>query len=274
MNPSLFVRIVVLPVALQYLICCRADGTAAVFRTITHDDTEAFVSDAPLVMLPGLLCDAALWQPQIDVLEDQRPIVVPDLSGQDDMAALADQVLREAPHRFALAGLSMGGYVALEIMRQQPDRVERLALLDTQAREDPPEQKARRRGLIELAGKGRFKGVTPRLLPMLIHTERLSEQPLVDIILGMAERIGKDGFINQQRAILSRTETLSVLPTITCPTLVMVGDADVLTPPEVAEEIAQGIPNANYVVIEHCGHLPALEQPDETTEALQSWLDL
>ena len=108
---------------------------------------------------PGLLCDAALWQPQIDVLEDRAPVIVPDLSGHDDMTAIwPPPCSSDAPHRFALAGLSMGGYVALEIMRQAPDRVERLALLDTQAREDPPEQKARRRGLIELADKGKFKG--------------------------------------------------------------------------------------------------------------------
>jgi pimeloyl-ACP methyl ester carboxylesterase len=225
-----------------------------------------------LVLLPGLLCDAALWRPQIEALGDVVSCRVADLTRHDSMDEMARAVLAEAPDRFALAGLSMGGYVAQEIMRQAAERVTRLALLDTSARADSDEQRARRRGLIELAHKGRFKGVTPRLLPQLIAPDRLEDKPLVDIVLGMAERVGKDGFLRQQAAILGRPDGRPDLRRIRVPALVLCGREDALTPLERHEEMASLIPGSRLVVIERSGHLSTLERPEEVTAAMREWL--
>jgi pimeloyl-ACP methyl ester carboxylesterase len=205
-------------------------------------------------------------------LADVADVVIPDLTRHDDMAALAKTVLEGLPNRFALAGLSMGGYAALEILRQAPERVARLALLDTSARADTASQARRRRGLIALSGRGRFKGVTPRLLPQLVHPSRLDDTALVDGILAMAARVGRDGFINQQKAILSRGDSRDLLPAVRCPTLIVCGREDALTPPSLAEEMAVLVPGSDLRLIEDCGHLPALERPEATTNALRGWL--
>lgn len=226
----------------------------------------------PLLLLPGLLCDAALWRPQSTALADLVVPIVCDLTRHDSLSAMAASVLAEAPEYFSLAGLSMGGYVAQEIMRQAPQRVLRLALLDTSSRPDTDEQRARRRGLIELAGRGEFKGVTPRLLPLLIHPDRLADPPLVDIVLGMAERVGKDAFLRQQSAIMGRPDGRPDLPRIACPTLVLCGREDALTPPALHEEIAAAIPGARLEIIEKCGHLSTLEAPDQVNAAFREWL--
>jgi pimeloyl-ACP methyl ester carboxylesterase len=225
-----------------------------------------------LVLLPGLLCDAELWRLQVEALEQEAEIRVPGLAEDDTVGAMADRVLRDAPARFALVGLSMGGYVALEIMARAPERVERLALIDTSARPDTDEQSRRRRGLIQLADLGRFKGVTPRLLPLLVHASRLDDVAVTETILGMAARVGKDGFVRQQRAILARRDFRPVLSTIACPTLVAVGREDQLTPIDRAREMVSGIAGARLTVFDECGHLPPLERPDETTSALRDWL--
>src|SRR5215469_12309391 len=182
----------------------------------------------PLLLLPGLLCDAELWRPQVAALADIAAPVIGDLTRHDSMEAMAAAMLAEMPGRFALAGLSMGGYVAQEIMRQAPERVLRLALLDTSARADSEEQRSRRRGLIELASMGQFKGVTPRLLPLLIHPDRLPDAPLVAIVTGMAERVGKEAFLRQQKAILGRRDGRGDLARIACPTLILCGREDAL----------------------------------------------
>lgn len=226
-----------------------------------------------LVLLPGLLNDAALWSHQIDGLSDLLDDVqVPDLSRHESMADIAAAVLAEAPGRFALAGLSMGGYVALEIMRQAPERVERLALLDTSARADSEEQRRRRTGLIQLADMGKFKGVTPRLLPLLVHPSRLEDVTVTRPIFEMAARIGRDGFIRQQKAILSRADSVGLLGRIVVPTLVACGRQDQLTPIELSQEMATAIPGAVLEIVEECGHLPALERPEQTTGLLRRWL--
>src|SRR5260221_73510 len=141
----------------------------------------------PLVLLPGLLCDAALWAPQVAALSDIAAPWVADLSPDDSLAAMARRVLSVAPARFALAGLSMGGYLAQEIMRQSRQRVTRLALLDTSARADTPERAAQRRGFIELAQKGQFKGITPRMLPVYLHPDHLRDATITGTVLAMAE---------------------------------------------------------------------------------------
>lgn len=227
----------------------------------------------PLALLPGLLCDAALWQPQVDALSDIADCRVADLTSQDSIVAMADSVLGAMPERFALAGLSMGGYVALEIMARAPQRVARLALLDTRPQADDPEQRKRRRGLIELAEKGQFKGVTPRLLPLFIHPERLDDAALTGTITRMAEHVGKDAFVRQQRAIMSRRDQTSTLVGIHVPTLVLCGREDALTPLADHKAMAAGIAGARLVVIEDCGHLATLERPAEVNAALRRWLE-
>ncbi len=226
----------------------------------------------PLILAPGLLCDRALWQAQIVALGDIAEIAVADVTRDASLAAMARRLLAQAPPRFALAGFSMGGYCALEVMRQAPGRVARLALLDTSARADTPEQTSRRRGLIELAEKGEFKGVTPRLLPLLVHPDRLKDTILVREVMAMAERIGKDAFLRQQQAIMSRIDSRPFLAEIRCPTLVLCGRHDALTPPALAEEIGAGIPGAQLDMIDHCGHLSPMERPDAVTAELRQWL--
>lgn len=224
-----------------------------------------------LVLLPGLLCDAALWQYQVSALGLSVEVSVADLTQADSIAGLAAGVLAGAPARFALAGLSMGGYVAFEILRRAPERVERVAFLDTQARPDTEEARQRRRDLIALARRGRFKGVTPRLLPSLLHPDHL--QALAATVTAMAERVGQDAFVRQQTAIMGRPDSRPGLGAIAVPTLVLCGDADALTPPALAQEIADGIPGAELVVVEPSGHLATLEQPAAVNRAMIEWLE-
>ena len=226
-----------------------------------------------LVLVPGLLCDGLLWKPQVEALRGHINCWVADHTRSDTMAGVAADVLRDAPfERFALAGLSMGGYVALEIVRQAAQRVDRLALLDTSARADAPQQLEKRRGLIALARKGRFIGVTQALLPLFIHASRLGDEQLVATVKEMARNTGQDGFIRQELAIMSRADSLPLLAAITCPTLVLCGRQDAITPLDRHEEIAGGIRSATLRVIEDCGHLSTLERPAEASEALRSWL--
>jgi len=226
----------------------------------------------PLILLPGLLCDDALWQNQIKSLKGIADCRVANLTQYDNMAALARDVLASAPPQFALAGLSMGGYVAFEIMRQAPERVLKLCLLDTSARADTPDQSQRRRLLLSMSKAGQFKGVTPRLLPMLIHPDRLQDHDVTDVIMAMAERVGREAFHNQQTAILNRIESLPYLKSIHCPVQVIGGAEDTLTPPDIVREIANGIPGSRFNVIERCGHLSPLEQPEAVTQVMQKWL--
>jgi pimeloyl-ACP methyl ester carboxylesterase len=226
----------------------------------------------PLALLPGLLCDAALWRPQVEALADVAEPWVADLTTQDSIAAMAEAVLAAMPARFALAGLSMGGYVALEIIARAPERVSRLALLDTRFRTDSSEEASRRRGLIELAEKGQFKGVTPRLLPLFIHPARLDDVALTGTVTAMAERVGKEAFVRQQRAILGRRDHSATLATIRVPTLVLCGRQDALTPLADHQAMAAGIANARLVVVEDCGHLSTIERPEAVNAALRRWL--
>ena len=229
-------------------------------------------SKLALILLPGLLCDHALWRHQIETLDDLADITVADLTQDDTLPAMAERVLATAPERFALAGLSMGGYLAQEIMRRVPQRVIKLALLDTSFYADTPEQLKRRQGLIELSQKGAFKGVTSRLLPLLIHESRLQDEDLTETVFAMAESVGKEAYPRQQHAIMTRTDGRADLAQISCPTLVLCGRQDVLTPLSVHEEMAEQIPNATLVVVEDCGHLAPLERPRTVSAVMRYWL--
>ncbi len=226
----------------------------------------------PIVFLPALLCDAEMWESQLRLLSARHPIMVAPTTTAEDIDTIAAQVLDVAPRRFALVGLSMGGYVAQAIMRAAPERVDRLALLNTTARADSEEQATRRRDLIALAGRGQFKGVTPRLLPLIVHRDRLDDAALVDRIMAMAERVGQAAFVRQQTAILGRIDARPFLPAIRCPTLVLCGRQDVLTPPELAREMADLIPNARLAIIEDAGHMTPMERPEAVNAHLEAWL--
>ena len=226
----------------------------------------------PVVLLPGLLCDRALWAPQLAALADLAEARVADLTRDESLPAMAARVLAAAPQRFALAGLSMGGYLAQEIMRQAPERVTRLALLDTSARADTPERLAQRRGLIELAQKGEFRGITPRLLPQWLHPDHLGDPALIGAVMEMTQRVGRDAYLRQMRAIMARPDGRPDLPRIRVPTLVLCGREDQSTPLALHEEIAALVPGASLVVVEHCGHLSTLEQSDAVSRALRHWL--
>ena len=226
----------------------------------------------PLILLPGLFCDAALWRHQVENLGDLADVTVADLTLDNRFEAMTKRVLDAAPPRFALAGLSMGGYVAQVIIRTAPERVERLALLDTSARADNEEQTARRRGLIELANKGQFKGVSPRLLPSFLHPARLEDKALTAEVMAMAERVGRDAFLRQEEAIMARIDGRESLRAIRCPTLILCGADDALTPPKLHQEIAERIPHARLVVIPECGHLSTMERPEAVTAAMREWL--
>ena len=227
-----------------------------------------------LILLPGLLCDRALWEPQVAGLPQICTPWVGDLTRDDSIAGMAARVLAEAPaQQFALAGLSMGGYVALEIMRQAPQRVTRLALLDTRATLDTPEETARRHEFMQLAQTERgFTPITTRLVPLLIHPARVKDEPLLRVIREMADRVGVEAYLRCQKAIMSRPDFRPELPRIECPTLVLCGREDALTPLHMHEELVRLIRTARLAVIERCGHLSTIERPAEVNLALRDWL--
>jgi pimeloyl-ACP methyl ester carboxylesterase len=228
----------------------------------------------PLVLVPGLLCDAALWEAQVAALRDDSPCWVADVTRDDTMEGMARRLLDEAPFdRFALAGLSMGGFVALATVRAAPQRVDRLALLDTNARPDTPERTRERRVFMALARQaGGFTSINRSMMPRLVHPSRFEDTRLLEAIDAMAARVGLAGYLNQQNAIIARPDSRPGLAAIACPTLVLCGREDVLTPLEFHEEMAAGIPGARLVQVDHCGHMSTMEQPEAVNAALRAWL--
>jgi pimeloyl-ACP methyl ester carboxylesterase len=227
----------------------------------------------PIVLVPGLTCSARLYAEQIPALWRFGPVMVADHTRDDSMASIARRILAAAPPRFALAGLSMGGYIAFEIMRQAPQRVARLALLDTGARAETPEQTERRKHVIALAKAGRYAEVSDIAFPLYVHRNRHNDLALKRIVRMMAEETGLEAFLRQQQAIMTRPDSRPGLGAIKCPTLVLVGDSDEATPPELAREIAGAIGGARLEVIPDCGHLSTLEQPEKVTAALVDWMN-
>jgi pimeloyl-ACP methyl ester carboxylesterase len=226
-----------------------------------------------LILLPGLLCTEALWGPQVEGLSDLAEISVADLTGADSMRGMAESVLAGAPERFALAGLSMGGYVAQEIMRIAPGRVERLALLDTSARADTAERREARLEQIRMAREGRFGEVVEgRFLPAMMNPANPFGPELRATVRAMCDAVGPEAFVRQQTAIMSRPDGRADLSRIACPTLVLCGRQDQPTPADLHEEMAAAIPGAKLVVIEDCGHLSTIERPDEVNAAMREWL--
>ncbi len=226
---------------------------------------------AELLLIPGLICDATLWAHQTTHLADIGKIAIADTTQGGDLDELAAAILAAAPERFALAGFSMGGYIALEMMRQAPERVDRLALIDTSARDDSAAQTTLRRQYMAQARAGTYKGVTPRLARELVHPDQRENAGLIGTISGMAENLGPEVFLAQQEAIMKRPDSRGELAAISCPTLVMVGREDPVTTLEMAQEMVDGIAGARLAIIEQSGHMTPLEQPQAVTALLRLW---
>ena len=222
-----------------------------------------------LLLLPGLICDERLWRDVIAGLNAES--VVADLTQDDSIPAMAARALATAPPRFALAGLSMGGYVAFEIVRQAPERVTHLALFDTSARPDDEARRATRRKGIDMVGQGKFVGVSRGLLGSLIAPQHMGTEIARDV-QAMSERVGQEAYIRQQVAIMNRIDSRPTLAAIDVPTLVGVGEMDKMTPLELAEEMAAGIVGAELVRFADSAHLPTMENPGAVVEAMRGWL--
>lgn len=226
----------------------------------------------PTLLIPGLGDSARLFEAQIPVLWRCGPVTVADHTRDERMSALAGRVLAHAPPRFALAGLSMGGYVALEIMRQAPERVLRLALLDTSARPDTEESAQLRLASIARAQRGEYQQVTEELWPRVVHKSRAGDEALKQRFVASHLETGAEAYVRQQRAIIGRADSRASLAAIRCPTLVVVGDDDRVTPLALAQELVQGIAGAKLLVVPDAGHLSCIEQPATVSDALVSWL--
>jgi pimeloyl-ACP methyl ester carboxylesterase len=225
-----------------------------------------------VVFLPGHLCTARLWAPQMAALSHEAQCSFHPLVGSDSVAGLAKHVLDHAPEKFSLAGLSMGGYVAFEMMRQAPHRVERLALLDTNAKADRPELLERRQADMQLASDHGMTALTQQLYSRWMHPDHAANLELCNTLDLMATEVGVANQKTQQRAILHRPDSRRTLQGIACPTLVLCGRQDQVTPVADHEEIHALVRHSTLRVIEHCGHLSTIERPAEVSHALLEWL--
>ena len=226
----------------------------------------------PILLVPGLVSSSRIYGPVVPDLWRFGPVTVANHIRDGHMALIARRILAEAPPRFALAGHSMGGYIAFEIMRQAPERVARLALLNTQARPDTPEATARRRGMMARAKGGEYRAVLDELFSGFVHPSRREDASLRQLVHDMGGDVGVEGFVRQQEAIISRPDSRPILAAIRCPTLVLSGDEDNTIPNALSVEMANNLHNAKLVILPNCGHLPQVEQPEATADALAEWL--
>ena len=227
-----------------------------------------------IVLVPGLMCTRALFAPQIAMLEKAgHTVLVADHTGDASIAGIVERLLANSPPVFGLVGLSMGGYIALETMRRAPDRVSRLALLDTSARADTREQSIRRRELVAQSRTpdGFARGMAT-LWPLLVHETRREDAALRAVVNSMARTLGPEVLARQEEAITGRADSRPSLARIEVPTLVLVGDGDALTPPEMSREIGEAIEWSSLTIVPECGHLSTLERPEAVNRAFQAWL--
>jgi pimeloyl-ACP methyl ester carboxylesterase len=225
----------------------------------------------PVVLVPGLLCSSEIFAAQVPALWPSGPVTVASTLEGTRIAEVAASILRNAPPRFALAGISMGGYICLEIMRQAPSRVSKLALIDTSARPDTIEQTDARLQTLARAKTG-FMAVALLSLASLLHPLRRGDPDLLEINLRMARSVGLEGYERQLRIAISRPDSRPFLSAIDVPTLVLVGDSDPLTPVDCSREICSAVRGAKLKVVPDCGHLSPIEQPAQVSEALDKWI--
>lgn len=225
-----------------------------------------------LLLLPGMMCDERLFESQIARFSSERPVVVASLSGQSSFAALANDILRNAPPRFALAGLSMGGIAAMEIVRQMPERVTRLALLDTNHLAESEERGKVRDKQIDHVRAGGLRAVMRDEMKPNYLADGPNKQAILDLCMSMAETLGEQTFVQQSQALNQRADQTDTLRSVTVPALIMCGKEDTLCPPARHEMMHQLIAGSTLAIVPGAGHLPPLEQPERTNELLAAWL--
>jgi len=234
------------------------------------------MTSVPVVLLPGLVCDATVWTHAAAALRARVPVSIASYDSLDSLGAMADKVLREAPPRFALAGHSMGGRIALEVFRRAPDRLAGLALMDTgtaplAAGDAGEREKAGRYELLEVARTQGMAAMAARWVQGMIWSPRLQETSLVDSVIEMFARSRADLFAAQIRALLARPDAGPLLAQIACPALVLCGEQDSWAPAARHREMAEKIPGAALALIPECGHMCTLERPEAVTRALLDW---
>lgn len=227
----------------------------------------------PLVLIPGMMCDARLFAPQIAVFSGRRAIVCAAISEHISVKEMAAGVLSYAPTRFALMGLSMGGIVAMEILRQAPNRVERIALLDTNPMAEQEAVKARRLRQMRAVQEGKLSSVMRDEMKPSYLSDGPRKAAILDLCMDMALDLGPHAFLSQSRALMDRPDQTRTLRDADLPALVLCGAQDELCPVSRHELMAELIPGARLEIIEDAGHLPTLEQPEKTNAALARWLE-
>ena len=230
----------------------------------------------PVVLLPGLVCDATVWAHASAALGARAPVTIASYGSLDSLGAMAEKVLREAPPRFALAGHSMGGRIALEVLRRAPERLAGIALLDTGAQplasgEAGQREAVGRHELLQIARERGMAAMARRWVQGMIWKPRLGETALVDAVVDMMARSSADVFAAQIRALLARPDASGLLAGIRCPALVLCGEQDSWAPAERHREMAMKIPGAQLVLVPECGHMCTLERPEAVTSALVVW---
>ncbi|MGC6519088.1 MAG: alpha/beta hydrolase [Candidatus Puniceispirillaceae bacterium] len=224
------------------------------------------------VFIPGLVLTPDLFAAQLNALDYPAAPCMARTTGHDSITAMAEAALALADGPLVPVGLSMGGYVALEMARLAPERMAGIALLNTAYREDSQQKRAQREATIKMAESDRFRGVTRHLMKSFLSPAALADEALVARIIAMAEEVGRENFVLQQRAILGRRDQTDTLRGLDVPTLILCGSLDVLTPPQISEEMAALTPRSELVILEGIGHLSPLEAPDEVTAILNRFL--
>jgi len=222
-----------------------------------------------VVFLSGQLCTESLWSHQYGLVPNERMLT---LFGSDTVEGLAESVLAKATERFSLVAHGMAGFVAFEILRQRPGRIEKLVLMSTLAPADTPKQTARREGYLKLALEGRFDGIIEERIPMLVHPDRREDTALTDALRAMARDTGVEAFLRQQRAIMSRPDSRPGLSAIGCPVLLIYGRADGISTMEHQQEMLTAIPKARLEIVENSGHMLPLERPEQVNALLRGFL--
>ncbi len=226
----------------------------------------------PVVFIPGLTCTGTLFSSQISSLKE-RPVIIAETCGLSSIEAMANQLLEHAPDKFALLGLSMGGYIAMEVIRQAPNRVTRLALMNTNARNDTPAQTQLRHSQMEIARKGGFHKIAALQYNQFVHPARHDDTALRRIVFDMADEIGAENFLRQQEAIIHRRDQRPHLTAIQCPTMIVAGEEDNLLPLDRCQEMHSAISKSMLHIIPDCGHLSTLEHPTHTCTLIRDWLN-